>query len=137
MGHICYYATAKGGSEKAVFTGDTLVRPPTTPPNCMTTICVTAPSTAHPRHRPLFQEQFIGGAGKFFEGSPADMYGSLYGKLAALPPDTAVWCGHEVRTRCGCCGGCGWGGIWVCRKRGVVGMACTLKGDRIGHMLSV
>lgn len=26
MGHICYYATAKGGNEKAVFTGDTLVR---------------------------------------------------------------------------------------------------------------
>jgi hypothetical protein len=26
MGHICYYATSKGGGEKAVFTGDTLVR---------------------------------------------------------------------------------------------------------------
>lgn len=41
--------------------------------------------------------QFIGGAGKFFEGSPADMFGSLYHKLVGgLPPDTLVYCGHEV-----------------------------------------
>jgi glyoxylase-like metal-dependent hydrolase (beta-lactamase superfamily II) len=42
--------------------------------------------------------QFIGGAGKFFEGTPAEMYVSLYDKLGALPPDTLVYCGHEVGT---------------------------------------
>jgi hydroxyacylglutathione hydrolase len=41
--------------------------------------------------------QFIGGAGKFFEGTPSQMYASLYGKLATLPPNTKVYCGHEVR----------------------------------------
>lgn len=38
---------------------------------------------------------FIGGAGKFFEGTPQDMHTSLYTKLATLPPQTQVWCGHE------------------------------------------
>ncbi len=39
---------------------------------------------------------FVGGAGKFFEGSPADMYDSLYTKLGSLPEDTKVYCGQEV-----------------------------------------
>lgn len=38
---------------------------------------------------------FVGGAGKFFEGTGADMYPSLYDKLAKLPGDTLVYCGHE------------------------------------------
>jgi len=38
---------------------------------------------------------FVGGAGKFFEGTGADMYPSLYDKLATLPGDTLVYCGHE------------------------------------------
>lgn len=38
---------------------------------------------------------FIGGVGKFFEGTGADMYPSLYSKLAVLPKDTLIYCGHE------------------------------------------
>lgn len=38
---------------------------------------------------------FIGGAGKFFEGTGTDMYPSLYEKLAQLPRETLVYCGHE------------------------------------------
>ena len=34
------------------------------------------------------------GCGRLFEGTPADMFASLH-KLAALPPDTLVCCGHE------------------------------------------
>ena len=34
------------------------------------------------------------GCGRLFEGTPADMFASLR-KLAALPPDTLVCCGHE------------------------------------------
>jgi len=37
---------------------------------------------------------FAGGCGRLFEGDAAQMIGSL-GKLAALPDDTRVYCGHE------------------------------------------
>lgn len=37
---------------------------------------------------------FAMGCGRLFEGTPAQMYASL-GKLAALPPETAVYCAHE------------------------------------------
>jgi hydroxyacylglutathione hydrolase len=38
---------------------------------------------------------FVGGAGKFFEGSGSDMFNSLYDKLGQLPPETLIYCGHE------------------------------------------
>ena len=37
---------------------------------------------------------FAMGCGRLFEGTPADMHQSLQ-KLAALPQDTALYCGHE------------------------------------------
>jgi len=37
---------------------------------------------------------FVGGCGRIFEGSPAQMLASL-SKLAALPDATLVYCGHE------------------------------------------
>ena len=37
---------------------------------------------------------FALGCGRVFEGTPRQMWESL-GKLAALPPDTRVYCGHE------------------------------------------
>ena len=37
---------------------------------------------------------FTGGCGRLFEGTPAQMLDSL-AKLAALPDDTLVYCGHE------------------------------------------
>lgn len=37
---------------------------------------------------------FSAGCGRLFEGTPAQMHRSL-SRLAALPPDTAVYCGHE------------------------------------------
>jgi hydroxyacylglutathione hydrolase len=37
---------------------------------------------------------FAAGCGKLFEGTPAQMWSSL-SKLAALPPGTQVYCGHE------------------------------------------
>ncbi|KAK7413446.1 Cytoplasmic glyoxalase II [Neonectria punicea] len=57
---ICFYM--EDGSDKAVFTGDTL---------------------------------FIGGCGRFFEGSAAEMHEALNKRLAALPDDTVVYPGHE------------------------------------------
>jgi hydroxyacylglutathione hydrolase len=37
---------------------------------------------------------FAGGCGRLFEGDAAQMMSSL-GRLAVLPDDTQVWCGHE------------------------------------------
>lgn len=37
---------------------------------------------------------FAAGCGRLFEGTPEQMCSSL-GRLAALPPDTRVYCGHE------------------------------------------
>jgi hydroxyacylglutathione hydrolase len=37
---------------------------------------------------------FLGGCGRLFEGTPGQMHASLT-RLAALPPDTRVACGHE------------------------------------------
>ena len=38
---------------------------------------------------------FVAGCGRLFEGTPAMMNHSLNDKLARLPPDTRVYCGHE------------------------------------------
>ncbi|KAF1982473.1 Metallo-hydrolase/oxidoreductase [Aulographum hederae CBS 113979] len=57
---ICYFF--EDGSEKAVFTGDTL---------------------------------FIGGCGRFFEGTAEEMHKALNETLGALPDDTKVFPGHE------------------------------------------
>jgi hydroxyacylglutathione hydrolase len=38
---------------------------------------------------------FVAGCGRLFEGTPAMMHTSLSGKLARLPADTRVYCGHE------------------------------------------
>ncbi|OJD30671.1 hydroxyacylglutathione hydrolase [Diplodia corticola] len=57
---ICYFF--EDGSDKAVFTGDTL---------------------------------FIGGCGRFFEGTAEEMHKALNETLAALPNDTKVFPGHE------------------------------------------
>ena len=37
---------------------------------------------------------FTGGCGRLFEGTPAQMWASL-SALAALPPETRIYCGHE------------------------------------------
>ncbi|KAG2774301.1 hypothetical protein JG687_00010635 [Phytophthora cactorum] len=38
---------------------------------------------------------FIGGCGRFFEGTAEDMYRALYEVILTLPKDTKVYCGHE------------------------------------------
>ncbi|KAJ3341032.1 hypothetical protein HDU93_005896 [Gonapodya sp. JEL0774] len=38
---------------------------------------------------------FIGGCGKFFEGTAAEMVKNLTETLGKLPAETKVWCGHE------------------------------------------
>ncbi|KAJ3275241.1 hypothetical protein HDV01_000968 [Terramyces sp. JEL0728] len=38
---------------------------------------------------------FVGGCGRFFEGTKQDMYNSLIKTIGSLPKDTLVYCGHE------------------------------------------
>jgi hydroxyacylglutathione hydrolase len=38
---------------------------------------------------------FVGGCGKFFEGTAEQMYAVLYTALRAVPPETPIFCGHE------------------------------------------
>eukprot|EP00179_Madagascaria_erythrocladioides_P005523 CAMPEP_0198326066 /NCGR_PEP_ID=MMETSP1450-20131203/13678_1 /TAXON_ID=753684 ORGANISM="Madagascaria erythrocladiodes, Strain CCMP3234" /NCGR_SAMPLE_ID=MMETSP1450 /ASSEMBLY_ACC=CAM_ASM_001115 /LENGTH=250 /DNA_ID=CAMNT_0044030003 /DNA_START=64 /DNA_END=816 /DNA_ORIENTATION=- len=38
---------------------------------------------------------FIGGCGRFFEGSATEMHKALVEVLGSLPSETKVWCGHE------------------------------------------
>ncbi|KAG7393384.1 hypothetical protein PHYPSEUDO_009588 [Phytophthora pseudosyringae] len=38
---------------------------------------------------------FVGGCGRFFEGTAEDMYRALYEVILTLPKDTKVYCGHE------------------------------------------
>ncbi|XP_053953778.1 hydroxyacylglutathione hydrolase, mitochondrial isoform X2 [Anastrepha ludens] len=38
---------------------------------------------------------FQGGCGRFFEGTPDQMYSALCQKLSSLPDETKVYCGHE------------------------------------------
>ncbi|KAI9830480.1 MAG: hypothetical protein M1826_004717 [Phylliscum demangeonii] len=48
-------------------------------------------------HRAVFTGDtlFIGGCGRFFEGTPEEMHAALNKTLAALPDDTKVYPGHE------------------------------------------
>ncbi len=51
----------------------------------------------HPGEKPLLfcgDTLFAAGCGRVFEGTPAMMHASLQ-SLAALPPETAVYCAHE------------------------------------------
>lgn len=41
---------------------------------------------------------FLGGCGKFFEGTAEQMYEALIKKLSPLPDNTDVYCGHEYAT---------------------------------------
>ena len=69
LGHICFVATSSNTH----------------------TDTDTHPSTAVFTGDTLF----IAGAGKFFEGSPQQMYQSLTHTLAVLPTHTHIYCGHE------------------------------------------
>ena len=42
---------------------------------------------------------FIGGCGKCFEGNVQNMWDTLIHKLSRLPPDTNVYCGHEITVK--------------------------------------
>lgn len=76
--------------------GELEIQAISTPGHTTSSICynVFDPST---NERVVFTGDtlFVGGCGRFFEGGPKDMHSSLLNKLAKLPRDTKVYCGHE------------------------------------------
>lgn len=53
--------------------------------------CAISKSNVHVQGDTLF----LGGCGRFFEGTAQQMYTALIEKLSSLPDDTLVYCGHE------------------------------------------
>lgn len=84
------------GEEFTLCGGEAKVRCLLTPGHTRGHICFYIESASNADQHIVFTGDclFVGGAGKFFEGSPSDMFGSLT-KLAALPNNTLVYCGHE------------------------------------------
>ncbi|CAH1789670.1 unnamed protein product [Owenia fusiformis] len=70
---------------------------------CLSTPCHTAGHicyfvTGSPNESPAVftgDTLFVGGCGRFFEGTPEQMYNALIEVLSKLPGNTNVYCGHE------------------------------------------
>ncbi|KAI0219874.1 Hydroxyacylglutathione hydrolase, mitochondrial [Lamellibrachia satsuma] len=71
---------------------------------CMATPCHTSEhlcyyvTTSDRKERPVVftgDTLFVGGCGRFFEGTAEQMYHALVTVLSALPDHTRVFCGHE------------------------------------------
>jgi len=66
---------------------------------CHTTghVCYYVTQPGHGDEKIVFTGDtlFLGGCGRFFEGTAEEMYEALVGKLGSLPGDTKVYCGHE------------------------------------------
>lgn len=68
---------------------------------CISTPCHTTSHICYyietPEDKVVFTGDtlFLAGCGRFFEGTPQEMYDALITKLSALPDDTKVYCGHE------------------------------------------
>ncbi|XP_054848438.1 hydroxyacylglutathione hydrolase, mitochondrial isoform X2 [Eublepharis macularius] len=71
---------------------------------CLSTPChtsghicyfVTTPGSSEPPAVFTGDTLFVAGCGKFFEGTPEEMYRALLDILGRLPPETKVYCGHE------------------------------------------
>ncbi|XP_058013446.1 hydroxyacylglutathione hydrolase, mitochondrial isoform X1 [Ahaetulla prasina] len=71
---------------------------------CLSTPChtsghicyfVTKPNSSEPPAVFTGDTLFVAGCGKFFEGTPEEMYRALIEVLGRLPPETKVYCGHE------------------------------------------
>ncbi|XP_061455178.1 hydroxyacylglutathione hydrolase, mitochondrial isoform X1 [Rhineura floridana] len=56
---------------------------------------VTKPNSSEPPAVFTGDTLFVAGCGKFFEGTPEEMYKALIEILGRLPPETKVYCGHE------------------------------------------
>ncbi|PHH92725.1 hypothetical protein CDD83_5748 [Cordyceps sp. RAO-2017] len=93
-GRDCEGVTRTPGHGDVFHLGDVAVRSVHTPCHTQDSICFFAEDATG---RAVFTGDtlFVGGCGKFFEGSAAEMHEALNKRLAALPDDTVVYPGHE------------------------------------------
>ncbi len=89
-------ATQRVGDGDAVRVGDWSLRTLAVPGHTLSHVAYTLDRGAGSGERLLFSGDtlFSLGCGRLFEGTPAQMLASLT-RLAALPEDTRVCCGHE------------------------------------------
>jgi hydroxyacylglutathione hydrolase len=87
--------TRKVGSKDVISIGKVAVRVLETP--CHTSGSVSYFVEDETAHRAVFTGDtlFLGGCGRFFEGTAAQMHHALNVVLAGLPDNTHVYCGHE------------------------------------------
>lgn len=83
-GHVCYYVSSPSASA-------------TLPVNEQEATTNNELAASSSTEKAVFTGDtlFIGGCGRFFEGTAAQMNINLNTILGALPPDTRVFCGHE------------------------------------------
>ncbi|KAA0196817.1 Hydroxyacylglutathione mitochondrial, partial [Fasciolopsis buskii] len=64
-------------------------------------ICYYVTNQANPPDTVVFTGDtlFLGGCGRFFEGTADQMFRALQGNLAKLPGTTKVYCGHEYTVK--------------------------------------
>ena len=94
------------GMTKAVNDGDTLQVGSGLTVHCLHTPChttghmcyVLSASGSAPPAAFTGDMLFVGGCGRIFEGDAADLHASM-AKLATLPPETAVYVGHEYTVK--------------------------------------
>jgi len=107
MPHLLFY----GGDERIdcltnKVTHDTMLKIGNLDVKCLFTPChttghicyyVTSETESDDENRAVFTGDtlFIGGCGRFFEGTPEQMNTALNVILARLPDDTMIYCGHE------------------------------------------
>uniref|UniRef100_A0A182P185 hydroxyacylglutathione hydrolase n=1 Tax=Anopheles epiroticus TaxID=199890 RepID=A0A182P185_9DIPT len=75
--------------------GQLRVRCLSTPCHTTSHVCYYVESEQQERAVFTGDTLFLAGCGRFFEGTPQQMYDALLGQLATLPDDTLVYCGHE------------------------------------------
>ncbi len=81
---------------QALPVGDAEVRVIATPGHTSTSVCYYVPPSPANASGILWtgDTMFVGGCGRLFEGNAKTMWESLQ-KLASLPDDTLVYCGHD------------------------------------------
>ncbi|XP_033373806.1 hydroxyacylglutathione hydrolase, mitochondrial isoform X3 [Parus major] len=89
--------TQKVSHLTALKVGSLSVKCLSTPCHTSGHICyyVTKPNSSEPPAVFTGDTLFVAGCGKFFEGTPEEMYKALIEILGSLDPKTRVYCGHE------------------------------------------
>ncbi|MHC4104333.1 MAG: hydroxyacylglutathione hydrolase [Planctomycetota bacterium] len=82
--------------KQVLTTGDIEIHVIATPGHTKTSVCYYVPASNENEHKILWTGDtlFTGGCGRILECSARTMYDSLL-KLASMPDDTLVYCGHD------------------------------------------